>query len=113
MTPRAPSRANAVFTALANPDRRKMLDLLRGNERSAGDLCEALPDLPQPDVSRHLRVLREAGLVEANPRGQRRIYRLRPESLREVDGWVSTYRDFWSGRLDNLGAHLGEMKKEE
>jgi DNA-binding transcriptional ArsR family regulator len=104
---RAQARANAVFAALSNADRRKILDLLREGEKAAGEVCGALPSLPQPDVSRHLRVLRDAGLVNMRPRGQKRIYQLQPDKLREVDGWVSLYREFWSGRLNSLEAHLG------
>ena len=99
-------RGNLVFTALANPDRRKMLDLLRDGECPAGELAAAFPDLPQPAVSRHLRTLREAGLVIASPRGQRRVYSLRPSKLLEVDAWVSQYREFWSEKLDSLSSHL-------
>lgn len=100
------ARGNAVFAALANPERRKILDLLRGGERPAGELVDAFPSLPQPAVSRHLRVLREAGLVKVSPRAQQRIYHIQPTRLREVDAWVSRYRQFWSGRLEQLAAHL-------
>lgn len=99
-------RANAVFAALSNPERRRMLDLLRQGERPAGELAAAFPELPQPAISRHLRILRESGLVTVSPRAQRRIYALEPGRLREVDAWVSEYRRFWSGRLDSLAAHL-------
>ena len=102
---------NAVFTAVSNADRRRILDLLRGGEMTAGDLVAAFPGLPQPAVSRHLRVLREAGLVRVSPRAQRRVYALEPSRLREVDSWVSTYREFWSGRLALLSGHLDENAK--
>jgi len=95
-----------VYAAVANPTRRQILDLLRGRSRSAGDLVAAFPRLPQPAVSRHLRILRESGLVAVAPRAQQRIYSLHPAKLREVDAWVSAYRDFWTGRLDALSAHL-------
>ncbi len=106
MAKRSNERGNLVFAALANPDRRKMLDLLRDGARPAGDLVAAFPDLPQPAVSRHLRTLREAGLVTASPRAQQRFYSIEPTKLREVDAWVSRYREFWSGKLDSLSSHL-------
>ena len=100
-------KANVIFAAISNPDRRGMLDLLRDGDHSAGELVAAFPDLPQPAVSRHLRVLREAGLVQASQVSQKRIYSLQPGKLREVEAWVSLYRGFWSGRLDSLSEHLG------
>ena len=103
---------SVIFAALANPDRRKMLDLLRDGERPAGDLAAAFPGLPQPAVSRHLRKLREAGLVTVSPIAQRRVYALEPSKLREVDAWVSRYREFWSGSLDSLSSHLKAVGKE-
>jgi len=105
-------RENAVYAAVSNPERRKILDLLRGGERSAGELVAAFPGLAQPAVSRHLRILRQAGLVEVSPRSQRRIYTLRASTLREVDAWVSSYREFWPGHLDSLAAHLDARRKE-
>ena len=99
-------QSNAVFAALANPERRRMLDLLRGGGLPAGELAEAFPGLPQPAVSRHLRVLREAGLVKVSPRAQQRIYSIQPARIREVDTWVATYRQFWSGQLEQLSARL-------
>jgi len=95
-----------VFAAVSNPTRRRMLDLLAGGARPAGDLVAAFPGLPQPAVSRHLKVLREAGLVTTSPKAQQRIYSLRPDRLREVDAWVSHYRSFWLGRLEALSRHL-------
>lgn len=80
-------------------------------ERPVGELVDALR-MSQPAVSRHLRVLREAGLVEAQVAAQRRIYRLRPESLRELDAWLEPYRLLWSGRLDALEQHLDEMEDQ-
>ena len=100
------SRANAVFEAVSNPERRRILDLLSAGERPAGEIVAALPALPQPAVSRHLRVLREAGLVRVSPRAQQRVYSIEPEKLRELDLWVSRYREFWTGTLERLGAHL-------
>jgi DNA-binding transcriptional ArsR family regulator len=100
------SRSNSVFAALSNPERRRILDLLRVGDKPAGELAAEFPGLPQPAISRHLRILREAGLVRASPHAQQRIYSLEPTKLQEVDAWVSTYREFWSGRLDSLSAHL-------
>ncbi len=87
--------------------------MLQEGERPAGELVAALQGIAQPAVSRHLRVLREAGLVIVSPQAQRRVYSLRPGMLREVDTWVSTYRQFWSGRLDSLSAHLDASEKGE
>jgi DNA-binding transcriptional ArsR family regulator len=94
-----------AYAALAEPSRRRILDLLRGGERSVSDLVGRLK-LSQPGVSRHLRVLREAGLVEVRPEGRQRWYRLRAEPLEEVDAWLEPYREHWSGRLDALERHL-------
>jgi DNA-binding transcriptional ArsR family regulator len=94
---------------LADPSRQAILDLLRDRERPVGELVANL-DQSQPGVSRHLRVLREAGLVEARRDGQRRVYRLRLEPLEELDGWLSTYRGLWTARLDQLEAHLDERR---
>lgn len=93
------------FEALAEPNRRRILDLLRAGERPAGDLVEAL-GLSQPGVSKHLKALREAGLVRMKPDGQRRLYRLEPDTLAEVDAWLAPYRRFWTGRLDALVEHV-------
>jgi DNA-binding transcriptional ArsR family regulator len=94
-----------TFDVLAESSRRDILDLLREGERSVGDLVEHLA-LSQPGVSKHLRVLRDAGLVEVRPAGQRRMYELRAEPLAEIDAWLSPYRRFWSTRLDALARHL-------
>ncbi|MFI5586963.1 ArsR/SmtB family transcription factor [Amycolatopsis sp. NPDC051758] len=96
-----------TFDVLAEPRRRTILDLLRDGERSVGELVEEL-DLSQPAVSKHLRVLREAGLVTVRVAAQRRCYALRPEPLAEVDAWLAPYRRFWSGRLDALERRLDE-----
>ncbi len=87
-----------------------MLDRLAHGDRPAGDLVKAYPRLTQHAVSRHLRVLREAGLVEARPRAQQRIYVLRPEQLRELDQWISRYRRFWPQQLDALAKHLDRTR---
>lgn len=96
-----------TFAVLAEPSRRDILDLLRDGERSVGELVERL-DLSQPGVSKHLRVLRDAGLVEVRPDAQRRLYRLRPEPLSEIDEWLAPYRRLWTRALDDLDRHLEE-----
>ncbi len=98
----------ALFDVLAEPNRRRILDLLREDERPVGDLVDALR-VSQPAVSKHLRVLRQAGLVEARVDAQRRLYRLRPEPLREVDEWLGPYRALWAASLDALERHLDRM----
>jgi len=97
-----------VFEVLAEPNRRRILDLLREEERPVGVLVDAL-GISQPAVSKHLRVLRDAGLVEVRVDAQRRLYRLQPEPLREIDEWLTPYRRAWSKRLDALERHLDEM----
>lgn len=96
-----------VFAVLADPTRRSILGLLREGERPVGDLVDAL-DTSQPLVSKHLRVLRDAGLVEARADAQRRVYRLRTEPLAELDEWLAPYRELWSRSLDALDKHLEE-----
>jgi DNA-binding transcriptional ArsR family regulator len=91
--------------ALADPGRRRILDLLRSGERAAGEIVAALP-IGQPGVSKHLRLLREAGLVTMRGEGQRRIYRLEAAPLAELADWLDPYRSFWNERLDDLGRHL-------
>ena len=97
-----------AFEVLAEPNRRRILDLLRGKERAVGDLVDALA-VSQPAVSKHLAVLRRAGLVGVRTDGQRRIYTVRPEPLRDLDEWLAPYRRLWSKRLDALERHLDEM----
>lgn len=94
-----------TFEVLADPRRRQILELLREQEQPVGVLVERL-GISQPGVSKHLRILREAGLVEVRQDAQRRLYRLRPEPLREVDAWLTPYRQFWEARLDALEAFL-------
>jgi DNA-binding transcriptional ArsR family regulator len=94
-----------TFEVLAEPSRRRILDLLRDGERLVGDLVQKVK-LSQPAVSKHLRVLKEAGLVDVRPDGQRRWYRLRAEPLAEVDAWLEPYRRHWNDRLDALERHL-------
>jgi DNA-binding transcriptional ArsR family regulator len=96
-----------AYAALAEPSRRRILDLLRDRERSVGDLVARL-DLSQPGVSKHLRVLREAGLVDVRADGKRRWYGLRATPLAEVADWLEPYREHWSARLDALEHHLEE-----
>lgn len=100
-----------VFAALADPTRRHVLDLLRKRERAAGELVDAFPKLTQPAISRHLRVLREAGLVNVRREEQRRFYSLRPQGLAEIDAWLSKYRRFWETQLDALEKHLDEAAR--
>lgn len=99
-----------VFEAVAEPSRRVLLDALRDGECSAGELVARLPGLTQPTVSRHLRVLREVGLVEVRSDAQRRIYALRADGLVEMDDWLDSYRHFWSAHLDALGRHLDDTE---
>jgi DNA-binding transcriptional ArsR family regulator len=96
-----------AYAALAEPHRREILDLLREGERPVGDLVAHL-QLSQPGVSKHLKVLREAGLVAVRVDGRRRLYALRPQPLVEVDQWLEPYRAFWTHRLDALERHLEE-----
>jgi DNA-binding transcriptional ArsR family regulator len=94
-----------VLEAIVEPTRRRILDAVRADECSVGELVELL-GMSQPGVSRHLRVLRDAGLVTVRSDAQRRLYRLRSEPLRELDDWLEPYRAEWSARLDALGRHL-------
>jgi DNA-binding transcriptional ArsR family regulator len=100
-----------VFSALADPTRRQVLDLLSRRERAAGELGHAFPQISQPGMSRHLRVLREAGLVRVRQDRQHRYYSLRSDRLAEVDAWISKYRGFWEAELDSLEAHLDARKR--
>jgi DNA-binding transcriptional ArsR family regulator len=95
----------ALFEILAEPNRRRVLDLLREHEHTVSELVDAL-DMNQPAVSKHLRVLRDAGLVEARVDAQRRVYRLRAEPLADLDAWLAPYRKFWRGKLTALQRHL-------
>jgi DNA-binding transcriptional ArsR family regulator len=96
-----------TFEVLAEPTRRRILDLLHPGERSVGDLVDRL-GLSQPGVSKHLRVLRDAGLVAVRREAQRRWYRIRPEPLAEVDAWLEPYRRYWTDRLNALERHLDD-----
>ena len=102
---------NAVLNAIGDESRRTMLEILRDHPATAGELAEALP-IARPGVSRHLRVLREAGLVEVEQQAQWRIYRLRPEALAELDTWLGRYRALWEQRLDALHTEIARGKRE-
>ncbi len=102
----------STFEVVAEPRRREILDLLRSAERPVNDLVERLA-LTQPTVSKHLKVLRDAGLVEVRQDAQRRWYRLRPEPLIEIDAWLAPYRRMWNARLDALERHLDAMPDDE
>ena len=93
------------FAIIAEPTRRAILSLLTSSEQSVGDLERRLR-LPQPSVSKHLRVLRDAGFVESRVDAQRRLYRIRPEPLMEIDAWLAPFRQFWSAHVDALERHL-------
>jgi DNA-binding transcriptional ArsR family regulator len=101
----------AVLRALAEPRRIAMLDLLRDRERPVGELVGAL-GLSQPAVSKHLRVLKDAGLVESRVDAQRRLYRVRPEPLADLDAWLESYRRLWTTHLDRLEGHLDKRRKK-
>ncbi len=96
------------FAILAEPNRRAILGLLASSERSVGEIEHRLR-MPQPSVSKHLRVLREAGFVESRVEAQRRFYRIRPEPLMEVDAWLAPFRRFWTIHVDALERHLDRM----
>jgi DNA-binding transcriptional ArsR family regulator len=98
-----------VFQVLAEPSRLAILEFLRDGERPVGDLVDELR-LTQPAVSKHLRVLKDAGLVDVRPEAQRRLYRIRPEPLAELDAWLADYRQLWTTHLDRLEAHLDERR---
>ncbi|TMK87560.1 MAG: winged helix-turn-helix transcriptional regulator [Actinobacteria bacterium] len=101
-----------AFDVLAEPNRRRILDLVRAQERPVGELVDQLA-LSQPAVSKHLRVLREAGLLEVRTDAQRRLYRVNPGPLRDVDAWLAPYRRMWSDRLDDLERHLDRMPDDD
>ena len=101
----------SVFEVLAEPRRRQILDLVRDGECSVNELVARL-EMSQPAVSKHLRLLRDAGLVEARVEAQRRVYRVRVEPLRQVDEWLAPYRTLWSTSLDDLERHLDQMDDE-
>jgi len=98
----------SAFAIIAEPNRRAILSLLVSSQQSVGEIERRLR-MPQPTVSKHLRVLREAGFVESTVDAQRRLYRLKPESLQEVDDWLAQFRRFWSAHLDALERQLDRM----
>src|SRR5215212_8949070 len=101
---------DSSFAIVAEPNRRAILSLLLSSERSVGEIEREL-QLSQPSVSKHLRVMREAGFVESRIEAQRRLYRLRPEPLMELDAWLVPFRRFWSKHVDALERHLDKMDK--
>src|SRR5579862_3968083 len=101
--------ASGTLEVIAESSRRQLLDALRGGEQPVQALVEQV-ELSQPAVSKHLRVLKEAGLVEVRPDGQRRLYRLRPEPLAELDAWLEPYRVLWAERLDRLEGQLANRR---
>ena len=98
----------SVFEIIAEPNRRAILSLLASSEQSVGEIERQLR-MPQPTVSKHLRVLRDAGFVESTVDAQRRLYRLKPEPLQELDAWLAQFRRFWSAHVDALERHLDRM----
>ena len=98
----------SVFEIIAEPNRRAILSLLVSSQQSVGEIERHL-GMPQPTVSKHLRVLREAGFVESTVDAQRRLYRLKPEPFQEVDVWLAQFRQFWSAHVDALERHLDRM----
>jgi DNA-binding transcriptional ArsR family regulator len=101
----------ATLQALGEPNRLAILEMLQAGERPVGELVDQL-GLSQPAVSKHLRVLKQAGLVDVRPDAQRRLYRLRPEPLVELDEWLSGYRQLWSAHLDKLEQHLNKRRRK-
>ena len=99
----------SAFAVLAEPNRRAILGVLSLSERSVNELMDQL-DLPQPSVSKHLKVLREGGFVDSRVEAQRRVYRLNPKPLQEVDAWLEPFRRFWSKHVDALERHLDRME---
>ena len=97
------------FTIIAEPNRRQLLDALLDGGKSVNTLVECI-GMSQPVVSKHLKILREAGLVTVIPQGQRRLYRLNPDPLSEIESWLEPYRQFWDKKLDDLEQHLEEME---
>jgi DNA-binding transcriptional ArsR family regulator len=101
---------DSVFEVIAEPNRRAILGLLVSSRQSVGEIERQL-HMPQPTVSKHLRVLRDAGFVESTVDAQRRLYRLKPEPFQEVDAWLAPFRRFWSAHVDALERHLNRMDR--
>ena len=104
-------RVESVFEVIAEPNRRAILSLLGSSQQSVGEIERQL-HMPQPTVSKHLRVLRDAGFVESTVDAQRRLYRLKPEPLKELDAWLAQFRRFWSAHIDALERHLDRMDRD-
>jgi len=102
----------SVFEIIAEPNRRAILGLLASSQQSVGEIERRLR-MPQPTVSKHLRVLREAGFVEVTVDAQRRLYRLKPAPLKEIDAWLAQFRRFWSAHIDALERYLDRMDQSE
>jgi len=102
----------SVFEIIAEPNRRAILGLLASSQHSVGEIERHL-HMPQPTVSKHLRVLRDAGFVESTVDAQRRLYRLNPEPLQELDAWLAQFRRFWSAHVDALERHLDRMDESK
>jgi DNA-binding transcriptional ArsR family regulator len=103
---------STTFDALSDPTRRRILDLLRERPRHVGELVDLL-EISQPGISKHLRMLREVGLVSVRQDAQRRWYELRPEPLAEIDAWLGTYRHLWTARLDRLDEYLRKLQSQD
>lgn len=106
------NRVESVFEIIAEPNRRAILSLLVSSEQSVGEIERQLR-MPQPTVSKHLRVLRDAGFVEATVDAQRRLYRLKPQPFQEVDAWLAPFRRFWSAHVDALERHLDRIAQPQ
>lgn len=102
--------AQTLFETLSDPSRRRIVEELRSGERAVGELVETV-DIAQSGVSRHLRILAEAGFVRVRADGQRRLYALQPEPFQAIDAWLDDYRQLWEGRLDRLGVELERRAK--
>jgi DNA-binding transcriptional ArsR family regulator len=105
-------RVESVFEVIAEPSRRAILSLLVSSQQSVGEVERQLR-MPQPTVSKHLRVLRDAGFVQSRVDAQRRLYRLKPEPFQEVDAWLEQFRRFWSAHVDDLERHLDRMGRDQ
>ncbi len=103
---------NGTLSALAEPNRLRIVEMLRGGPSTVSEIAERL-ELSQPLVSKHLRVLREAGVVQVRAEAQQRIYELRPQPFAELESWVGSFRRLWEGRLDSLDEYVQEMKRNQ